>query len=1103
MNTVSQQEKIEQIKKETSRIMHLHYCENDVEQVIETFAPVFSWFGAGEEQYVVGRAETADFFRRFKGAVPKCNITEEHYDVLSIGDNLFICSGMMWIATDPAAEMYLRVHQRVSFVFQWTESKMYCMHIHCSNPYMEMMAGEVFPEKIGKQSYEYVQQSIAQLEEDMRQKNNQLSVIMSSIPGGLKISLDDENYSYQYVSEEAAALFGYTVDEFMAVTGGTAVGAVYSEDLKGALEGCAEDFSNGRKEYAQKYRVRCKDGSLKWILDSGCKSQNDKGETLINSLYLDITKAEEDRQKILQQKELLSSIFNTVPCGILRFRRKNNLYELISINPAAIHLLGYLSEDIFLRDWQDGIADTVLMEDQIILRDSYSQMQYIGDSCDVEYRVRWRDGSIHMLRGSNRIISTSEDTQVVQRIFFDITESKLLQEQLRREREMYRLAMESNSDVMYEYIVDEDKIVTYAPQTKADGNDSVEKAEIFRFQETLLKKGLVYHEDTELIQNLICRNTIKEAEARMFVPGRNEFQWFRLTGRAIIEHGQLRRVVGTMHSIHVEKQALKENRKELHRSQLALQAISDSYTGILYVNLEQDHYYSIRIPEGVKADNNASSEGTFSLLFSDYIKDCVDDDEQEKLGSFVDLAQLRQVLQKNGGEASLEFCETKNHAKRWLRMEVHWVANQQASVDDVIVTFRNVTEERKRELEHLQEEERAKAVLEEAYESARKANSAKSDFLSKMSHDIRTPMNAVMGMLAIAKKNLTNAEKIADCLEKIELSSEHLLRLINEVLDMSKIENGDTIFQEGVFNFSEIMRNVAAMMQQESESKQQQLIFDSSDLQHSTVWGDMVRVQQILINLVSNAVKYTPEGGHIQVRVQELPASGDICCYQIMVQDDGIGMEESFLKRLFEPFERAVDSRVSKIQGTGLGMFITQNLVEMMNGTIQVKSELNKGSCFMVTIYLKPVDQEAPNVLPVEKQSSKISFTKHWHILLVEDNDLNREIAKELLEMEGLEVDEATDGQKAVEKFIVSALGHYHLILMDLQMPIMNGYDATKMIRGLDRPDAATIPIIALTANAFADDICHVQQVGMNEHLAKPLDVEKMFSVLYQWLEQK
>ena len=305
MNTPSTDNpQLEEAKALTSRLMHMHYCDGNSKGITAFLAPQFSWLGTGEEQYITGQDSVDAFFQKLTGNIPPCRIWDEEYDALEPVPGLYIVTGRMWIATNPETKMFIKVHQRVTFVYQRMEEEFRCVHIHCSNPYQELVGDELFPEKTGRQSYHFVQERLTELEQQALQQNRQLEVVMSSIAGGLKISNDDDAYSYAFVSKEAAALFGYTVEEFLTVTGGTAVGAVYPPDLKRALADCAEAFRDGGLSYSTRYRVRCKDGSLKWIIDSGKKAQDAEGHWMVNSLYLDVTQSEEDSQRIREQSQL-------------------------------------------------------------------------------------------------------------------------------------------------------------------------------------------------------------------------------------------------------------------------------------------------------------------------------------------------------------------------------------------------------------------------------------------------------------------------------------------------------------------------------------------------------------------------------------------------------------------------------------------------------------------------------------------------------------------------------------------------------------------------------------------------------------------------------
>ncbi len=501
------------------------------------FSPQFSWLGTGEEECLTGRAACVNQFLNLKGAIPKCNIWDEQYDVICPSEGIYVVMGRMWIATDPSSEMYLKVHQRVTFVFQDTDEGVKCAHIHCSNPYQEMMAGEHFPDKIGRQSYNYVQERLALLEEETKQQNRQLEVIMSSIAGGLKISNDDDQYSFAFVSREAAALFGYTVEEFMEATGGTAVGNVYPPDLPKALADCEEAFRDGGLVYSTRYRVRCKDGSLKWVIDSGKKALNAEGQWMVNSLYLDVTRAEEDAQRLREQTELLTSIYDTVPCGIIRFLRcSDGSYRLISLNKAVLLLMGYENMEEGCSDWQEGMLGAVAEEDRIKLQETYQELKRIGDRRDGEYKVRWKDGSEHWMEGTSMIVGlTSDGEAVMQRTIVDITQRKALQRRLSREQDMYRVAMEASSSVMFEYLIDSDCFISYEPR---EGRGVI-RNEIKNYSSVLRTDRIVHPDDVPTVIDNICNGRTEVFEVRCTVPNgaQDEYIWYRADSRMIIEEG--------------------------------------------------------------------------------------------------------------------------------------------------------------------------------------------------------------------------------------------------------------------------------------------------------------------------------------------------------------------------------------------------------------------------------------------------------------------------------------------------------------------------------------------------------------------------------------
>ena len=387
---------------------------------------------------------------------------------------------------------------------------------------------------------------------------------------------------------------------------------------------------------------------------------------------------------------------------------------------------------------------------------------------------------------------------------------------------------------------------------------------------------------------------------------------------------------------------------------------------------------------------------------------------------------------------------------------------------------------------------KAKDITTEALQTAENANKAKTDFLSNMSHDIRTPMNAIIGMTSLIRHDAGNKAKVIEYADKIDISSQHLLGIINNVLDMSKIEAGKTVFKYTDFSILDFITELNTIFHSQIDEKNQTLTIIKENIRHEWVNGDQVHLMQIFSNLVSNAVKYTQEGGKIQFLVEECETKSSVYAkYRFLVSDNGMGMSADFKDTIFDAFTRAESSMTNKIQGTGLGMAITKNLVEAMGGTIDVESELSQGSCFEVLIDLRIAeDRFVSSAEQAEKDEPAGNVLKGMRFLCAEDNELNAEILMELLKIEGAECTICENGKRVLEAFEQSAPGDYDMILMDVQMPVMNGYEATKAIRRSSHELAKTIPIIAMTANAFSEDIQHSLAAGMNAHVSKPIEMK-------------
>ncbi len=404
-------------------------------------------------------------------------------------------------------------------------------------------------------------------------------------------------------------------------------------------------------------------------------------------------------------------------------------------------------------------------------------------------------------------------------------------------------------------------------------------------------------------------------------------------------------------------------------------------------------------------------------------------------------------------------------------------------------------EEKNRELA------RSQKALSDALAVAEQANRAKTTFLNNMSHDIRTPMNAIVGFTTLASSHIDDKEKVQDYLGRISVSSQHLLSLINDVLDMSRIESGKMTLEETQVRLSDMIHDLRTIIQPNVAAKQQELSIETQDVEHEYIMTDKLRLNQVLLNILTNSVKFTPQGGSIWFRVTEKPSpSPETAWFEFRIRDNGIGMSEEFQKTIFDAFTREKTSTVSGIQGTGLGMSITKNIVDMMKGTITVHSVQGKGSEFIVELPCRIAQAPSAEKEGALKEAPDFAGKR---ILLAEDNEMNQMIAEAILTEAGLEVEIVGDGTEAVEKMETVPAGYYDIIMMDIQMPVMDGYEAAKRIRSMDDKRKAGIPIIAVTANAFEEDRKTALEAGMNGHLAKPYDIPAIMETLKELLNEK
>ena len=526
--------------------------------------------------------------------------------------------------------------------------------------------------------------------------------------------------------------------------------------------------------------------------------------------------------------------------------------------------------------------------------------------------------------------------------------------------------------------------------------------------------------------------------------------------------------------------------KQVKKTRQALYALGTAYYHISRLNLKTGKIELVKRSRKMCMDikdNTADWDPQFEVIESIIAEPFVQ--------KYIDFFDIRTMAARLYNKESMSSEFKKKNGSWFLSVVVPQSCDKNGNVTSVLIANRDVTDEKMRELR--QEEE-----LREAKLKAECANKAKSAFLFNMSHDIRTPMNAIIGYADLATRHLQETEKLGRYLEEIQICGKELLSMLGNVLDLARIENNKVEMEYTVSNVRECFENCVTMFRQQAESKNQTLSL-TEQIMYPYVYMDAPHLSEICLNIISNAIKYTNTGGTISCSVLQESCKEDWCNMIITITDNGIGMSEEFQKHIFDAFERERNSTASHIEGSGIGMGITKKLIELMNGTIEVKSKQGEGSSFTVTVPCRKALKEDT----LEKKNTNLhnkNCLNGVRILLVEDNEINIEIARELLTEEGCIVETANDGVACIDMIEKADADYYKLILMDIQMPVMNGYDATLAIRKMKDTKKSRIPIIAMTANAFAEDVQKVLSVGMNDHVAKPVDINILVSTMMKYL---
>lgn len=1092
-----QEEKRKEIETFASKILRTYFCEADMEFLLSTFAEDIVWLGAGEKQKAEGKDQVTACFRMGQADLIPCDMFDEEYVTRQIGENHYLCEGESLLQPKRETKMYFRIRQRITFIFHQMGDRLETLHIHNSVPYSDIGEDELFPVKASKDAYQ-------KLESILAQKDQEIDLMLSQLPGGMQICNFDKGFTTRWISENLCQMLGYeNTLEYIESTQNSCKGFVLEKDYEDVYQKVKEKLHNG-DTYNIEYRVRRKDEAVFWVADFGKKITDPDGREVIYCFITDISERKKQElylqkanQEIARKARFFAQLYNSVPCGIMQCGI-DSVHEIISINKAGWELYGYVSEAEYRQEVK-GLYDFIQEEDYENVKEHIGHLKLYGQTCSYICKGIRKDKSQIWVNIQVERLLNADGVEVLQVVFNDITDMKRL----------------------------------------------------------------------EMVQ----------------------------TQEQLIENRSLRA------------------------------AICAAYPLIMSINLTQNSYYCF-----------VKEQDTFFLprkgTYDEMIKKSISRVYPSYQADFEELFSRENILKKlNQGEQEiymeLQELGTDN--------EYHWISTQMIFVnnpvneDVLVINLVKLLDSQRAE------KARQEQLMRDALAAARAANNAKSDFLSRMSHDIRTPMNAIIGMSTIGKLKVDDAECASDCFSKIDTSSRYLLSLINDILDMSKIENGKMTLLHEPFDFTELVAEISSIIYPQALHNRITFEVLHEEPLERYYKGDVLRLKQILMNLLSNALKFTLEGGQVRLCIRELRRTNGFAYLSFSVSDDGIGMSDEFMKKMFQPFEQEFSKGARNNVGSGLGLAIIHNLVQLMGGHLQVESQKGKGSTFCVTIPCELVhddeDREqrrksrellkdlkvlvvdddilvgkqtsvilseigaasvwvdsgfkaveevrlsmetgnlydiamidwrmpdmdgiettrrireltGPDTMiiiisaydwsSIEKEAkeaganyfiskplfkstvydafSHLNLSPHRiniksiqkpcllnkRILLVDDNEINMEIAKSLLEMYGMQVCSAENGKIAVEAFQKAEPGFYFAILMDIRMPVMDGLEATRVIRSLDRADAKLIPILAMTANAFDEDRVIAREAGMSGYLVKPLDLEIMLEELEKFCD--